>query len=476
MAATDSAQCVVRCGMGRADITPPVGIYHRMWGAATHDRATGVHRPLTATALLLEFGSQERELLVALDHCVLGSQEVQALKATLLENAKIAADSVTIVFSHTHAAGLMLHDRCNLPGGDMIADYLTNMNRAVAEMVNSAEDALQDATMIFGQGKCSLARNRDLWDGDRDQFVCGYNPQGSADDTLIVVKVLASDGQPIGSIVNYACHPTTLAWDNQLISPDFPGAMRELVENVTGAPCLFLQGASGDLGPKEGFTGDVEVANRNGRQLGYAALSVLESMPPPRQAFDYDGAVVSGATIGVWRHRDLTPEELASGKVLRRKRWQAPLAYRPELPAAEIVLEEREDWIEKERAANAVADELGARDAHAMVERKTRLLARVQTLPAGDHYPLEVTAWRTGDALWVFVQGEPYQQLQTELRRRFDDRIVLVGAIAGEWGPSYLPPRSAYGKGIYQETVAVMEAGSLEKLIEGIASQIGDLM
>ena len=36
------------------DITPPVGIYHRMWGAATHDRATGVHKPLLATLLWLE--------------------------------------------------------------------------------------------------------------------------------------------------------------------------------------------------------------------------------------------------------------------------------------------------------------------------------------------------------------------------------------------------------------------------------------
>ena len=38
-------------GTARVDITPPVGMYHRMWGAAIHDRSTGVHRPLTATAL-----------------------------------------------------------------------------------------------------------------------------------------------------------------------------------------------------------------------------------------------------------------------------------------------------------------------------------------------------------------------------------------------------------------------------------------
>ena len=44
-------QSFCRAGVARRDITPPVGIYHRMWGAATHERSTGVHRPLKATAL-----------------------------------------------------------------------------------------------------------------------------------------------------------------------------------------------------------------------------------------------------------------------------------------------------------------------------------------------------------------------------------------------------------------------------------------
>src|SRR5512136_1606595 len=49
----------VRFGHARVDITPPVGIYHRMWGAARHDRATGVHRPLTADAMV--FGPVDAE-------------------------------------------------------------------------------------------------------------------------------------------------------------------------------------------------------------------------------------------------------------------------------------------------------------------------------------------------------------------------------------------------------------------------------
>ncbi|HEX2514085.1 MAG TPA: hypothetical protein VH257_05215, partial [Chloroflexota bacterium] len=40
-------------GVARVDITPPVGIAHANWGAASHSRAEGIDLPLWATALAL---------------------------------------------------------------------------------------------------------------------------------------------------------------------------------------------------------------------------------------------------------------------------------------------------------------------------------------------------------------------------------------------------------------------------------------
>src|SRR6266850_1110918 len=55
----DTPQSRCRFALAWADITPPVGIYHRMWGAAKHERATGVHRPLRATVAV--FAPMEHE-------------------------------------------------------------------------------------------------------------------------------------------------------------------------------------------------------------------------------------------------------------------------------------------------------------------------------------------------------------------------------------------------------------------------------
>src|SRR5438132_12874844 len=55
-------------GAAREDITPPLGIYARNWGAAKHDVAEGIHRPFTATALTMKAAAGGDPLvLVALD-------------------------------------------------------------------------------------------------------------------------------------------------------------------------------------------------------------------------------------------------------------------------------------------------------------------------------------------------------------------------------------------------------------------------
>src|SRR5687768_7192403 len=62
----NTPQSSCRFALAWADITPPVGIYHRMWGAAKHERATGVHRPLRATVAV--FAPIERGVSGPLAH------------------------------------------------------------------------------------------------------------------------------------------------------------------------------------------------------------------------------------------------------------------------------------------------------------------------------------------------------------------------------------------------------------------------
>ncbi len=481
MPCIETPQSRCRLGVARCDITPPVGIYHRMWGAATHERASGVHRSLTATAVVFRAIDESvgkssdgdcEQIMIAVDHCLLWASEMEALLVAVARQGRVARERLLVVFSHTHAAGLMDTHRRDLPGGELIAPYLESLAAKLSESVREARAAVCSATIVYGTGHCSLAANRDFRDEASGQFVCGFNPAGEADDTVLVARATDDEGRVIATFINYACHPTTLAWENQLISPDFPGATREIVERAIPAPCVFLQGASGDLGPREGYVGDVTVADRNGRILGYAALSALEGLPPAATRFEYAGPVVSGATLGVWKHQPLPAESIVLSGAWRLARCTVSLAYRPELPTSEKVVAARSKFEAARKRAEETGDAALARDAHAMIERMDRQLTRLGALPAGMEIPLPVWLWQIGDAFWVAVEAEHYQRLQGALRQRFPGNPIMVLTLANGSRPSYVPTAEAYDTGVYPDTIALVARGSLEMLIDAIGARI----
>lgn len=479
--ATPTSLCQV--GLARADITPPVGIYHRMWGAATHDRSTGVHRPLTATAMVLLPAPQSHDLqkeviadnqlvLIAVDHCLLWGDDMAVLLDTFAKTTGVPRDRLLVMFSHTHGAGLMDRTRADLPGGDLIGPYLDGLSGTLASLVQEAIANAAPAIITYTSATCTLAANRDLWDEASGQWVCGFNPDDPADDTLLVARISDFAGQVRGTLVNYACHPTTLAWDNTLISPDYVGAMREVVEQESAAPCFFMQGASGDLGPRRGYTGDVQIADTNGRQLGYAVLSAIESLPMPGTNYEYAGPVISGAVIGVWSDAPLEAQALHAKGLWRYQNWTVEMPYRSGLPTVEALTAERDRQTQAEAAARAAGDDALARVCRAKVEVANRQIVRRRTISPDRPYPFPIHLWQIGDAIWVALESEHYQVLQTALRSRFPGRTIVVATVVNGSLHTYLPPREVYGTGIYQETVALLAPGSLERLIDEIAGHI----
>jgi hypothetical protein len=443
-----------------------------MWGAALHDRATGVHRPLEATLLWIEQEDAPKldpQVVLSLDHCILDRQEIHNIRQSIQASTGIGHDNVLVTLTHTHGAGWMSRTRSGLPGGELLGPYLDELAKKMGELAREARGMVVPASIVYGTGRCNLAAHRDYFDEQREQYVCGLNPDGPADDTVLLAKICDRSGSRLGTIVNYACHPTTLAWDNTLISPDWVGAMREVIEREEGGLCLFLQGASGDLGPREGFVGATDVADRNGRQIGYAALSSLATLPMPGTEYRYAGPVISGTAIGTWRHEPLAVNDNAKANQWSWGQIVVELPYRHDLPTIEQTLREREEWLQEESQARQVNDELRVRDCRAQVEQRTRQLTRLENLVPGRVYPLTVRLGVLGDALWVFVPGELYQVFQKTLRERFAPRPVFVTTLTNDWQPGYIPSATSYGYGIYQEVIAATAAGCSELLMESIS-------
>jgi hypothetical protein len=439
-------------GVSRRDITPDLGVRARCWGPARHDLPAGVHRPLTLTALALADGDGKPLLLISADLPFFRRGEDEwRIRGRILADLDLSAERVIFHLEHTHSGPSLSTDEVDRPGGDRVAGYLDSVATAAVSAGRQAIGESAPGVMEWAVGSCSLATNRDFWEEGRS--LVGYNPAVGADDTLLVGRVTNAKGGALATIVNYACHPTTLAWQNRLLSPDYIGAAREVVEAATaGCPCLFLQGASGELAPREQYVGDTEVADRHGRHLGYAVLSTLSGMLGPSTRLVRAGTVESGAPLAMW-------EPTAT----RHPARLSAVARTLELP------------IQKLASLDELAQRWSGIDPLSLEERLTR--ARSIRASYGDatelSYPLWV--WMTGDCFFVAHPGEAYSFLQRELRRIYGTSRVVVLNLCNGPGFFYLPTEDAFDAGAYSSWQTLVDRGALEALTAEASSAIDSL-
>ena len=438
-------------GVARRDITPPVGIYARSWGAARHDVAEGIHRPLTATVLAMRTVTGGDPLVLA----VLDAgwwqvaEDEWFVRGGLTDTLGLDTHRVMVSCTHTHAGPSLNRADADKTGGELIDPYLESVRDALIDATREALAGMAPVSVTWAYGRCGLAMNRDLPDRDGERMLCGYNPWGEADDTLLVGRVSDQGGQIIATLVNYACHATTLAWENRLISPDYVGAMREVVETQTkDSPCLFLQGASGELAPREQYTGDVAIADANGRQLGFAALATLESMLPPRTSLEYTGVVESGAPLATWQRTSFEPSDEVLAECID---VELPLKS---LPSEEEIQKELEECSDR-----------------TVAERLQRQLRVVRTVGSGPTHTMPVWIWRIGQAVLIGQPNEAYSVWQQVLRDRFSDyAVVAMNLVNGSCG--YLYPSEPADKNIYQAWQSPFERNALEVLTETSIDEI----
>ncbi len=439
-----------RIGIARAPVNPPAGMFARTWGSAKHSIADGLHRPLYMTALAISNADRTRPaFVVGIDLMAwMSKNDEEGIRAPLLEAARIGADELILHLSHSHGAPFTDPIRCREPGGDLIAPYREEIVATGRKVLSDAEKNMRNAVVSWATGSCKLAFNRDIVDPASGDILCGLNPSKPADDTLLVGRVTDESGKVMATLVNYACHPTSLGGGNRLISPDYVGAMREIVERETGgAICLFLHGADGELTPRRSFEDDASAADQNGREVGFAAMATFSALFPPKHEMKFAGLEESGAALGRWKLAPIEPDT----------------TFALLTDTVRLTIRGMPSWMELQQAA---ASSVGYE--HERLQRKQALREKIGD---GDHYDLPIQVWRLGGAILVGAPVEFYSAFQRGLRTRFAEHTIAVLNICNGY-LSYLPTREAYETEAYPVRVAVFESGSMEKALEKTAAMI----
>lgn len=444
-----------RAGVARGDITPPDGIYFRLWGSARHDQPSGVHRPMLATAAAFADAKGETQLvLLTLDHSWWRSKEDEwGLRSAVLDASGLPEDRLIIQPSHSHSAPMVDPDLADKPGGHLVAGHRKRLIETLIRVVAEARASMVPATLTWTGARCGLAYNRNLPSPTENRSLCGLNPFIAADDTVVIGRAADAAGRVLFTLVNYACHPISLGGGNTKVSPDYIGALRETVEKETGgAPCVFLHGASGDMAPRRAYESDPAIADKNGRELGFAALSGLTSMLNPGMDLVFQGAEESATPLAIWRE---TPAK-ANGAIGTRR-----LTVR--LEVADMPTREELDHL------------IASSTDRAMLERLNR--AKLRRLAVGDDREMDVSfwIWQLGDAFVVAMPGEMHTEFQVRLRDRFPGAQIAVMNIAnGSLG--YLPPAEEFDMRTYQAQIALHKSGSNDRVLDAAAAAIKQMI
>ncbi len=404
----------LQAGVSRVIITPPVGIY--LTGMERPDNSHGIHDDLYATVLAVSDGRTELAFLSA-DILQFLPDLIAAVRQSASQQTGILGENILFCATHCHSAPPSETDK-NRPALEQA--YCANLPYLLIGAIRMAHDNLAPARLGFGSGKVQIGMNRRHTRQD-GKTVIEANPDRPVDEQVGVIRLDTRDGKPLAVLVNYATHSVVLGAGSNVISRDWPGVMYDVVEKVSGAKCMFLQGASGDINPWPGVpTDSLDLMMQLGTRIGGEVVKVwsgIETKPEIELG-------IRNTSLKV----PLEPVSKYAGKTPELAEWDNA--------AGQLTLEQFLGWL------------------YSMGYRPQK------TVGEGDQQAVlaEVQAVRLGETALVFFPGELFVKIGLSIKSHSPVKNTLVVGYANGC-VGYVPLPEDYPYGGYEVSEAFYGSG-----------------
>jgi hypothetical protein len=458
-----------QAGVGRVVITPPLSAPHASWGAQVHVLAEGLDADLWATVLVVDDGAT-RAAWVDLDLIILTNDQARAVQEAVGAVFGIAPGHVKVTVTHNHAGPPPSTWNWTKEGQAALEGYYALLPEYAAGAARLALQALRPARIAAGAGSSHVAVNRrETAPGGRT--VTGVNPGGQIDPHVLVARIDGVDEQPIAVIVGYTMHPTTMGPSNRVMSPDWPGHLKRTVEHITGATCLFIQGATGDIGPgPDGFTDDLSVIQRLGAEIGCEAARVYFGLRLPAVRHEHERTWESGAPLGVWKAIP-EPVQPVVVSVLEGKA-ELPVGEQVPLDQAEQAVADAQARLDELKAANADPKEIEA--ATFVMKRANMTRARSRAYGSAPTYQVSLHLLQIGPVVLAGTEGEPFSGIGRAIKERSPFPHTWFGGYTGGWA-GYIPTPEEYPAAGYEIDTSPFAPEAASALVEGAVAALNNL-
>ena len=401
-----------KAGVAKAVATPEKGVW--LAGYGTKRPPDGKLHDIWMKALTLEAPDGERVVLVTSDFQGVPKEMTDRVFTELKTKYKLERRQVMITFSHNHCGPRLGSDLVDYYPVEaeqetLVAEYTTQMEAKLVELIGESLKNLVPATLATGRGKTTFAVNRrNNREADVADLIAKGEPlKGPVDHDVPVITVTGKDGKLIAVLFGYACHPTTLSFTKWC--GDYPGfAQLALEKNHPGAAAMFVNTCGGDQNPLP--RRKVELCEKYGNMLAHAVEEVLKKPLKPvapglKMAFDY-----------------------------------------VDLPYEKVIT--REDLQAATKDANAIKKRWGE-----------RLLKQLDAGVKFDAtYPYPVHAWRLGkDTLMIGMGAETVVDYALLFKARYGSDTWVCGY--ADDMISYIPSRRVWQEGGYEGGPNLFEYG-----------------
>ena len=234
---------IINVGIGKTDITPPLGTPSAGYIERKGEGMQEIHDPLLAIALFIDNG-EKQIVFCSVDHLGFTYEMVEKIIGKIQAYPELKSCEIFIASSHTHSGGGAY---LNVPviGPSLAGAYSESITQFYIDKTSDAIlQAYHDqvpARIGIGYGKAkNLSQYRASW----PKNIVPLND-------ISVIKVTRLDETPLAVLFNYPVHPTLLKSQNRLFSSDFVGYAREHLRSFLGSNVqpIYFNGAQGDIAP-----------------------------------------------------------------------------------------------------------------------------------------------------------------------------------------------------------------------------------
>ena len=353
--------------------------------------------------------------------------------------------------------------------------YIENLVRQLVGLAALADAGRVPVRVGAGSDEANVAVNREEIDAEDGKVLVGRNPDGVTDRSVDVLRVDDLQGNPIAVIVAYAAHPVVMGLNTYLYSQDYPGVVRRIVEQATGATCLFLTGAAGNQACWSFLQSDWDEQGRMGGRIAGAALIAFNEIET-RPHEEIRERSVSISLIALYHkefHDGPTHEIFRTAQGVARVKLQ-PLPSQEEVEArlaeSRAKLKEYEDA--GESTEKTVPQSLEVSWAEGVLEK----------VKAGDlehtlEYP--IAGYRIDDFVLLSMPGEPFVEIQLGTKERSKAKHTMFAGYAnGIMG--YIPVAETVRGGGMAVSSSVrtynIPAPPTESAVDDVVAAFGDLL